>query len=611
LPRSFDIFFRLFYLFGVMRRAGLLLLLFSIPTLADPQPVSLIANVPGRTTFSLDGTWRIIVDPYETGLSARFYENRKPRDKRELVEYDFDASPTLSVPGDWNSQRPDMFFYEGPVWYKRSFSYRKREHVRTFVHFGGANYFSRVYLNGAALGEHEGGYTPFDFEISSSVRDGDNFLIVEVNNARRVDAVPSLNTDWWNFGGLTREVELVEVPDTFIRDYFIQLAQGSTSEVAGWVQLDGAKQSQRVAIEIPEAGLKQEVATEATGRGAFHFPARLDLWSPEHPKLYRVIFSGASDRIEEEIGFRSIQTQGTQILLNGQHLFLRGISMHEEAPFRGGRAFSLEDDETLLGWAQELGCNLARLAHYPHNERMARVADRLGLMLWEEVPVYWGNDWKNPKTLEVAEEQVRDLIDRDKNRASAILWSVANETPILPERLDFLKNLVAYARQQDSTRLFTAASDKTERPEPGVRLFKDPLGEILDVVGLNEYLGWYQGTPEDMDHTEWKIVYNKPLIISEFGAGAPFGNHGEADARWTEEYQVSVYKHQLQMLQKIPSLAGMTPWVLMDFHSPRRFLPGVQDYHNRKGLISDRGERKQAFYVLQSFYRGLSRGSAR
>jgi beta-glucuronidase len=117
--------------------------------------------------------------------------------KQELVEYDFDVSPTISVPGDWNSERPDLLFYEGPVWYKRSFSYRKREHNRTFLHFGGANYLARIYLNGAPLGEHEGGYTPFDFEITNSVRDGDNFLIVEVNNARRVDAVPSLNTDWW------------------------------------------------------------------------------------------------------------------------------------------------------------------------------------------------------------------------------------------------------------------------------------------------------------------------------------------------------------------------------------------------------------------------------
>ncbi len=601
-----------------MKRTLLLVLILCLRAVADPQPATLIANIPGRAIQSLNGVWHVIVDPYETGLSARFYEDRKPKDKRDLVEYNFDASPTLNVPGDWNSQRQDLFFYEGIVWYKRAFTYHKREGMRTFIHFGAANYLARVYLNGTKLGEHEGGFTPFDFEITNTVRDGDNFLIVEVNNVRRADAIPSLNNDWWNYGGLTRDVDLVDVPQTFIRDYFVQFL-GSSSSVAGyinpraanglggWVKLDGATQDTRVTVQIPEAQIKQEALTDADGVAKFDFLAHVDLWSPEHPKLYRVIVSTLDDRVEEEVGFRSVETRGTQILLNGKPIFLRGISMHEEAPFRGGRAFSVEDDQTLLGWAKELGCNFVRLAHYPHNEYMARVADRLGLLLWEEVPVYWGNDWKNPKTLEVAEEQMRDVVDRDKNRAAVALWSLSNETPISPERTDFLKTMAAYARQLDSTRLITSAMNHTDRDGPNTRVLNDPLGQYLDVLGINEYVGWYEAAPDDADHIEWKTAYEKPLVFSEFGAEAPFGNHGDADARWTEEYQVLVYTHQLAMLRRMPSLAGMSPWVLMDFHSARRFLPGTQDYHNRKGLISDRGQRKQAFYVLQKFYSDLAK----
>jgi beta-glucuronidase len=591
-----------------LKRTLLLLLMISLRAAADPQPATLIANVPGRAIQSLNGVWRTIVDPYETGLSARFYEDRKPKDKRDLVEYNFDASPTLNVPGDWNTQRLDLFFYEGPLWYKRSFTYSKREGMRTFVHFGGANYMTRVYLNGTKLGEHEGGFTPFDFEITNTVRDGENFLIVEVNNARRMDAVPSLNNDWWNYGGLTRDVDLVDVPQTFIRDYFVQLAKGSATQIAGWMQLDGATQPGHVTIEIPEARIKQDVTTDASGRGEFSFAARLELWSPEHPKLYRLTVSGAGDHVEEEVGFRSVETRGTQILLNGKPIFLRGISMHEEAPFRSGRAFSLEDDQTLLGWAKELGCNFVRLAHYPHNENMARVADKMGLLLWEEVPVYWGNDWTNPKTLEVAEEQMRDLVDRDKNRAAVALWSLSNETPISPERTEFLKNLAAYTRQLDSTRLITSAMNQRKYDGPNTRVEDDPLGEYLDVLGVNEYVGWYDGPPEDADRLEWKIVYPKPVIVSEFGADAPFGNHGDVAARWTEEYQADLYRRQFGMFRRIqPPIAGMTPWVLMDFHSARRFLPGIQDYYNRKGLISNRGQRKQAFYVLQKFYSDLAK----
>lgn len=590
-----------------MRRLLLLVLLASFSVAADPKPATLIANIPGRDVQSLNGTWHFIVDPYETGVGQRFWENRKPKNKSELVEYDFDTSPTLKVPGDWNSQRPDLFFYEGPAWYEHTFVYHKHENTRTFLHFGGANYFARVYLNGTKLGEHEGGFTPFDFEVTDAIHDGGNFVVVEVNNTRRLDGIPSINTDWWNYGGIERDVDLVDVPQTFIRDYFIQLAKGSTDEIAGWVKLYGATQPQQVTIEIPEERIRQQVATDASGNATFRFPAKLDLWSPEHPKLYQVVLSGAGDRVEDQIGFRSIEVRGTQILLNGKAVFLRGIAMHDEAPFRGGRAFSSADDETLLGWAKDLDCNFVRLAHYPHNARTPRTADKLGLMLWEEVPVYWNNDWTNPHTLELAQEEMRDLVDRDKNRASAILWSIGNETPAVPDRLVFLKALAAYTRSLDPTRLITAASNVVTRPAPEIRAFNDPLGQYLDVLGMNEYLGWYDSPPESIDQMRWQIEYkDKPLIISEFGAGAPYGNHGDADARWTEEYQADVFRRQIAMLRKIPSLAGMSPWVLMDFHSPRRFLVSVQDYYNRKGVVSDRGQKKQAFFVLQKFYRGLS-----
>lgn len=215
----------------------------------------LITNIPGRTSISLDGTWRAIVDPYEAGLAMRLYENAKPETPRDLVEYDFDTSGTLQVPGDWNSQRTDLFFYEGPVWYRRSFSYHKREHSRVFVYFGAANYRASVYLNAQKLGDHEGGFTPFNFEITEQIREGDNFLVVEVNDQRKPENVPGPMTDFWNYGGLTRDVSLVEVPDIFIQDYRVQLAKGSLNEIEGWVILDGASAPQQVTLEIPEAGI--------------------------------------------------------------------------------------------------------------------------------------------------------------------------------------------------------------------------------------------------------------------------------------------------------------------------------------------------------------------
>ena len=588
-----------------MRRLLLFLVIVPPAAYGAAGPSTLINNIPNRTTLSLNGSWHYIVDPYETGLNGRFYRNAKPRDKQELIEYDFDKSDMLNVPGDWNTQKKELFFYEGPVWYEKSFSYHKREHTRLFVDFGAANYFTRVYLNGEALGEHEGGFTPFNFEITDRIKEGDNFLVVEVNNARRRDAVPALNTDWWNYGGLTRDVVLVEEPETYIQDYVIQLAKGSGQEISGWVQLTESTSEHQVTLEIPEARIKKTVVTSVNGYAEFHFLANLELWSPAHPKLYDVVLSSGADKVHDSIGFRTIETRGTQILLNGKPIFLRGISLHAEAPIRGGRAFSQQDAETLLGWARELGCNFVRLTHYPHAENMTRLADRMGLLVWSEIPVYWDIDWENPATLQNAKSQIHDMIARDHNRASIILWSLSNETPVKPERTIFLRELANTARQLDSTRLITSALNHVDETAPDTRTLSDPLGEYLDVLGLNEYLGWYWGRPEDADHTQWKTAWDKPLIMSEFGGSAPYGRHGGADVRWTEEYQASIYQHHIGMLKKIPSLAGLSPWVLMDFHSPRRLLSGLQDYYNRKGVISNLGQHKQAFYVLQKYYREI------
>ncbi len=593
-----------------MKRALIALCLLAGPAFGATTPSNLIANTAGRTTISLDGAWRVIVDPYEIGTGSRFYENAKPKDSHDLIEYDFDASPVLNVPGDWNSQRQDLFFYESSVWYKKSFTYRKRENVRVFVYFGAANYRAAAYLNGKRIGEHQGGFTPFNFEVTDKIRDGENFIVVEVNNQRTKDAVPGPSTDFWNYGGLTRDVSLVELPETFIQDYFVQLAKGSLTELSGWIKLNGASQPLQVTLEIPEAGIKKAISTNNEGYGEFRFAANLELWSPEKPKLYKVSLSVGSDTVVDLIGFRTIETRGSSLILNGKPIVLRGVSLHEEAPFRGGRAFSPEDDQILLGWAKELHCNYVRLAHYPHNESMTRLADRLGLLVWSEIPVYWETAWENPSTLQNAEEQLRDMVARDHNRAAVIFWSVANETPIEPARLAFLRVLIDDARRLDSTRLITAAMAHAETPAPNLKTFTDPLAEFLDVIGLNEYMAWYgKESFEDIDRTKWNIPYDKPLIVSEFGGGAQFGNHGDGDVRWTEEYQANLYEHQLNMVKRIPSFAGMSPWVLMDFHSPRRLLPGIQDYFNRKGLVSDRGERKKAFYILQEFYREMIESS--
>jgi beta-glucuronidase len=600
-----------------MKRLLLAVLIGFVSSLSAAETAAI--NAYARQALSLNGPWHVIVDPYDNGYfnyrldpfdavphpGGGYFLDRKPANKSDLVEYDFDRSPTLNVPGDWNSQDQKLFYYEGSIWYRRTFDFPPRAAGhRQFLYFGGANYETDVYLNGEKLGKHTGGFTPFQFEVTGRLRTAGNSVVVRVNNQRHPEGVPTVNTDWWNYGGLTRDVMLLDTPATFVRDYFVQLKPGTADRVAGYVQFDGAASGEKAKVEIPELKISAETTPDASGRATFEFGLPgATLWSPESPRRYEVVISTATDRVSERIGFRSITTHGTDILLNGKPVFLRGVSLHEENPRRGARATGVDDDRLLLGWAKELGCNYVRLAHYPHNEQMARLADEMGLLLWEEVPVYWTIHWSDPATLANAQNQLGELITRDKNRASVIIWSMANETPVSPARTEFLKKQVALARRLDSTRLISAAMEIHSDPtDANTRIVEDPLADAVDVVSFNEYIGWYSGLPDDCAAVKWVVKYDKPVLISEFGADAKQGLHADRLTRFSEEFQEDLYRQTLPMLDKIPQLRGMTPWILCDFRSPRRPLPGIQDGWNRKGLVGENGEKKKAFFVLLNYY---------
>ena len=585
---------------------------------AHGQSATVLEDADRRPSVSLNGDWHYLVDPYYTGLYSFHHEEKKngwflnePGEVGDahVVEYNFAKSPTLKVPGDWNTQKESLFFYEGLLWYQCDFSFATKPGKHVFLHVGAANYRSQLWVNGKKVCEHEGGFTSFDCEVTATLRDGQNFIVAAVDSTRLADGVPTQQTDWWNYGGLTRDVSLVELPEGFIDEYDLHLDRATRSRIEGWVHVEGAEPGRSVNVAIPELKLSATATMDDRKRAYFQIPTNnLTLWSPETPKLYRVQLRAGDDSIEDEIGFRTIETKGTQIFLNGRAVFLRGISVHAEAPHRTGRAYSEDDVNTLLSWARELGCNFVRLAHYPHDQRMTRAADRMGILVWSEIPVYWAIQFDNAAVLAKATQQLTEEIRRDRNKASIVLWSVANETPNTPARTNFLSALAAKARELDDSRLVTAAL--LVRSDGSTKVVDDSLGQALDVIGTNEYIGWYEQKPESADQTTWRIDYRKPLLMSEFGGDARAGLHGREDERWTEEYQASIYRHQLGMLNRIPQLRGMSPWILMDFRSPSRQLPGVQDYFNRKGLLSPDGQKKQAFYVLQKAYLEKSVGKA-
>ena len=583
---------------------------------------NLITNIPGRSTVSLDGDWNYIVDIYETGYydyrrnpvdwkKTYFQDQSFFADERKLVEYDFAAAPTIRVPGDWNSQKEKLYYYEGTVWYHRAFDFVRKSGKRYFIYFGAANYEAIAGLNKQYLGTHIGGFTPFNFEVTDVLADGANSLVVKVDNKRRLENVPTVNFDWWNYGGLTRSVALVETPATFIRDYGVQLAKGSANVIKGYVQLDGPDAAKvDVTVSIPELSLTLATRTDENGRACFERQAEPELWCPSNPKLYDVRISSASDSVEDRIGFRTIETRGSEILLNGKPVYLRGVSVHEEAPVAGaGRAYSEEHARTLLQWAKDMNCNMVRLAHYPHNEAMIRAAEEMGVMVWSEIPVYWTIDWKNPGTYANAENQLVENITRDRNRANIVIWSVANETPVGADgRVEFLSRLISKARSLDDTRLVSAAMEAKYVDEAKtVMTVNDPdLVGQADLVSFNQYVGWYNGGLERAGQISWTFDVDKPVFISEFGGGALAGRHGPVEHRFTEEYQEELYRGNIGMLSKIPGLAGTTPWILKDFRSPKRMLYGIQDDYNRKGLVSDRGEKKKAYFLMKDWYGSIA-----
>ncbi|HEY6914980.1 MAG TPA: sugar-binding domain-containing protein, partial [Paludibacter sp.] len=419
-----------------------------------------MTNVYGRKAQSLNGKWDAIIDLYDQGRKNKIYQNKKPEGKTDFYEYSFDNGLRLNVPSDWNSQNPELKYYEGTVWYARKFDVQQASSNRLFLYFGAVSYRCRVYLNGKEIGSHEGGFTPFQIEITNQVKTTDNFLAVEVNNSRTADAIPAMAFDWWNYGGITRDVFLISTPQTFIQDYFVQLDKYKADEIDASFELSGNSANTPVQLEIPELNIKRKCTTNAQGKANLSFNVkRLQCWSPESPKQYKVIISSDSDRIEEMIGFRNVRVKGTEIYLNDKPVFLKSVSFHEEIPQRKGRAFSEADAAMLLSEAKALGCNMIRLAHYPQNEYTVRLAEKMGFLLWEEIPVWQGIDFENKETRAKAGKMIKEMVQRDKNRCALTFCGVANETQPSAARNEFLKYLINCCREIDTTRLITAAFD--------------------------------------------------------------------------------------------------------------------------------------------------------
>ena len=551
----------------------------------------------GRPVVSLDGEWRFTPDLFDEGLRQKWFrlDGMPPSQWAEPRDFEIEAGGLMPVPSCWNLFKPEWKHFEGAGWYTRSFGWSPDSaDERVILNIGAANYAAYVFLNGTFLASHLGGSTPFSVELTQSIRPGENLLQIMVENRRSRDRAPMHHFDWFNYGGLYREVTLLRLPPVFIQDLAVQVS-GDGKSIEAAIRLsdpvDGTAQ-----LRLPELGLNLPVAI-ANGKGRASAAAAPELWSPERPKLHDVHCSFGADAISERIGFRTIRTESEQILLNGKPILLKGVCVHED-DFALGKVSTEADVRRRFRHARELGCNFLRLAHYPHHEHVARLADEEGLLLWAEIPVYWAINFANPATYADAENQLLELIRRDRNRASIIIWGVGNENADTDARLAFMAGLAAAARAADGSRLISAAC-LINRKTFGI---EDRLAEHLDVIGLNEYFGWYEPDFSGLDRLLANSKPGKPVIISETGADARAGFSAEGRVLFSEDWQARFLEEQIRRLSAISYVAGVAVWLLYDFRSERR-QTSFQRGFNRKGLVAeDKATKKLAFGRLASVF---------
>jgi beta-glucuronidase len=575
-----------------------------------------LVNIVGRETEPLNGKWHFCADPYDTCRRAHWFKEVRHNDKgaEQPVDWDFDVWERTAVPGTWNVRKPELFWYEGSGIYMRTFRYTPKEAgERALIIFEGAAYEASVFLNGVFLGTHDGGSTPFTVDVSGTVKtDGENRLIVVVDARRSPARVPMDNTDWFNYGGLYRDVYLARVPGVYIKDWFVRLVpDGTFSKIRADIEIGGVAGNEsggrKAVLDIPELGLKEEITLHHNaGSGVFALETgRLSLWSPENPKRYDVSIrllpedgGTGGDLVRDRIGFREIKRRGQDILLNGKKIFLKGVCVHEDHVLLGKTTTPEIIRETIRD-VKEMNGNYLRLAHYPHDRRFAQIADEEGVLLWEEIPVYWAIAFGNKNTYRDAENQLAELIKRDRNRAGVIIWSVGNENPDTDERLAFMSGLTKKARELDETRLVSAACLVNHTKLK----IEDRLSEFTDIIGINEYYGWYDPDFDKLSRLLSNSSPDKPVMITEFGAGARSGQRGSVNDLFSEDYQRALYLKQIATFKRYPFIAGLSPWILYDFRCPRRFNR-YQEGFNRKGLIdADRKTKKLAFFVMRDFYK--------
>ncbi len=561
--------------------------------------LGLYDRTPARQKVVLDGWWQFSVAPEE--------DDEQATDGPALLTEQ--ESFQVTVPGVWETEL-GFEDYQGVAWYRKQFE-------APFVGpcqivFGAVAYRARVWLNDMYLGDHEGDFTSFRFE-ADLLRD-ENELVVRVDNRHTDEDLPKAVVDWYPYGGITRSVICEQVGDVSIeRVQIVGRTDGGVVLQAVLRNRSDSVQTLELNVDVGDAVPASKTVTLMPGTSAVE-SVRLQidtpqLWSPQDPVLYEAVVGFGDDVYVERFGLREIRTEGHQILLNGDPLWIRGVNRHEDHPDWG---FALPDKimQKDIDLILSLNCNAVRGSHYPNHPTFLDLCDENGLLFLAEVPgwQYSAYQLSHSPTKDKLARMLEEMITEQCNHPSIIIWSLHNECdtevyrePDLDVRTP-TEELFRLARSLDSTRLATYVSH---------RHWHDKHLDLADVVCLNEYIGWYVNDMEGADLAEYlqrmaDMVPDKPILITEFGAGGLMGVHSMARRKWSEEHQSTHIVSQIEDMRENPHVAGCFVWQYCDVNvNPERAIRRPRSMNN-KGLVDEYRRPKMAYHSVASLYEEIA-----
>jgi beta-glucuronidase len=586
-----------------------------------PSPVPATRDGPGGR-FVLDGPWLLRVDRADRGLRASWQRRRSTA-----------GWTAITVPNAWNANdRTASGFIGGPAWYRKDFRLPSRgTGARWRVRFDAVNYRARVWLNGRPIGSHAGAFIPFELPLSA-LRRGVNRLVLRVDNRRLpTDFPPTTFTrtneprgGWWNYGGILREVYLRRLDRvTFDRVVVRPSVPCPTCRVS--VRLittvrNVSTERKRVRVRANFGGLPITMGTVAVRPGGRRTLTRRipvtapRLWTPTTPYLYPVAFSAAAGsrgrlttaaRYTVHAGLRSVSVRAGRLLLNGLPVNLRGVAIHEDLPGKGP-AWDQQDRVQAIRQAKDVGATIVR-SHYPFSPRFHELADRAGLLVWSEVPVYRMNTgYLFASTRRAAVDEVRRNVLDNENHPSVRVWSIGNELQdSVPRRVrSYIRAAARVAKGLDPSRPVGMAIEG--HPLAACRTGYGPL----DILGINDYFGWYDGQIANQHDLSPYLERmrachpTKALMVTEFGAEA--NRHGAHTEKGTFEFQQAFLRFHLDVFGTKTWLSGAIYWTLREFLVRPGWdggNPVPQPPMHQKAVLSYDGTAKPAYYDLQAAFR--------